>query len=157
MVTPESIKLTIEAGLACEHVSVDGDGQHFQALIVSKAFETLSGPPNADQKAARAKLRDLIAATRDYPGVTGRISLDEHRNAVKTAVFLGIEEVVQDDTDRSPLLMLTPAYVTAAKGLELYAWQGLVLRNGGEDVDRQPVPGGEILLVPAPGTRSVHA
>jgi len=56
-----------------------------------KAFETLSGPPNADQKAARAQLRDLIAATRDYPGVTGRISLDEHRNAVKPAVFLGIE------------------------------------------------------------------
>ena len=56
-----------------------------------KAFETLSGPPDADQKAARAKLRDLIAATRDYPGVTGRISLDEHRNAVKPAVFLGIE------------------------------------------------------------------
>ena len=56
-----------------------------------KAFDTLSGPPNADQKAARVKLRDLIAATRDYPGVTGRISLDEHRNAVKTAVFLGIE------------------------------------------------------------------
>lgn len=56
-----------------------------------KAFETLSGPPNADQKAARAQLRELIAATRDYPGVTGRISLDEHRNAVKPAVFLGIE------------------------------------------------------------------
>lgn len=56
-----------------------------------KAFETLSGPPNADQKAARAKLKDLIAATRDYPGVTGRISLDEHRNAVKPAVFLGIQ------------------------------------------------------------------
>jgi len=56
-----------------------------------KAFEALSGPPNADQKAARAKLRQLIAATRDYPGVTGKISLDEHRNAVKPAVFLGIE------------------------------------------------------------------
>ena len=56
-----------------------------------KAFETLSGPPNADQKAARAKLRELIAATRDYAGVTGRISLDEHRNAVKPAVFVGIE------------------------------------------------------------------
>lgn len=57
----------------------------------SKAFETLSGPPNADQKAARAKLRDLIAATKDFPGVTGRISLDPQRNAVKPAVFLGIE------------------------------------------------------------------
>ncbi len=41
MVTPESIKRTIEAGLACEHVNVEGDGQHFQALIVSSAFEGL--------------------------------------------------------------------------------------------------------------------
>lgn len=56
-----------------------------------KAFEALSGPPNMDQKAARTKLTALIAATKDYPGVTGRISLDEHRNAVKPAVFLGIE------------------------------------------------------------------
>jgi acid stress-induced BolA-like protein IbaG/YrbA len=42
MTTPEDIKRTIEAGLACEHVAVDGDGQHFQALIVSAAFEGLS-------------------------------------------------------------------------------------------------------------------
>jgi len=39
MVTPESIKTGIGAGLACEHVEVSGDGQHFQALIVSSAFE----------------------------------------------------------------------------------------------------------------------
>ena len=57
----------------------------------SKAFEALSGPPNMDQKLARTKLTALIAATKDFPGVTGKISLDEHRNAVKPAVFLGIE------------------------------------------------------------------
>ena len=39
MVTPESIKAGIEQGLACEHVEVIGDGQHFQALIVSGAFD----------------------------------------------------------------------------------------------------------------------
>jgi acid stress-induced BolA-like protein IbaG/YrbA len=38
MVTPESIKHGIEAGLACEHVEVAGDGQHFQAVVVSAAF-----------------------------------------------------------------------------------------------------------------------
>jgi acid stress-induced BolA-like protein IbaG/YrbA len=38
MVTTESIKQGIEAGLACEHVEVSGDGQHFQALIVSAQF-----------------------------------------------------------------------------------------------------------------------
>ena len=38
MVTPESVRSGIEAGLACERVEVTGDGQHFQALIVSAAF-----------------------------------------------------------------------------------------------------------------------
>jgi len=39
MVTPESVKQGIEAGLACEHLEVLGDGQHFQAVIVSSEFE----------------------------------------------------------------------------------------------------------------------
>ncbi len=39
MATIESVKRGIEAGLACEHVEVIGDGQHFQALIVSREFE----------------------------------------------------------------------------------------------------------------------
>ena len=38
MVTPESVQAGIAAGLACEHLEVVGDGQHFQALIVSPAF-----------------------------------------------------------------------------------------------------------------------
>ena len=38
MVDPLSIKQGIEAGLACEHVEVVGDGQHFQALVVSAQF-----------------------------------------------------------------------------------------------------------------------
>ena len=38
MVTAESVKQGIEGGLACEHVEVIGDGQHFQALIVSEQF-----------------------------------------------------------------------------------------------------------------------
>jgi branched-chain amino acid transport system substrate-binding protein len=55
------------------------------------AFRALAGPRDDKQKAARAKLRDMIASTKDFPGVTGRISLDASRNAVKPAVFLGIE------------------------------------------------------------------
>lgn len=38
MVTPESVKSGIESGLACEHVEVIGDGQHFQAVVVSPQF-----------------------------------------------------------------------------------------------------------------------
>jgi branched-chain amino acid transport system substrate-binding protein len=36
------------------------------------------------------KLRDAIGATKDFPGVTGKISLDPQRNAVKTAVVLKV-------------------------------------------------------------------
>jgi acid stress-induced BolA-like protein IbaG/YrbA len=38
MVTPQSIEQGIAAGIACEHVEVVGDGQHFQALVVSRDF-----------------------------------------------------------------------------------------------------------------------
>jgi acid stress-induced BolA-like protein IbaG/YrbA len=36
--TPEDVKRYIAQGLDCERVEVDGDGRHFQALIVSAAF-----------------------------------------------------------------------------------------------------------------------
>ena len=39
MVTPDSVKEGISGGLACDHLEVSGDGQHFEAVIVSKAFE----------------------------------------------------------------------------------------------------------------------
>ena len=42
MVTPESIRASIEAGLSCEHVEVRGDGAHFEAVVVSAAFSGLS-------------------------------------------------------------------------------------------------------------------
>jgi acid stress-induced BolA-like protein IbaG/YrbA len=38
MVTAESVKAGIAGGLDCEHVEVQGDGQHFQALVVSSEF-----------------------------------------------------------------------------------------------------------------------
>ena len=38
-VTPENVKDYILQGLQCEHIHVDGDGRHFDAVIVSKAFE----------------------------------------------------------------------------------------------------------------------
>ncbi|MEW5862017.1 MAG: BolA/IbaG family iron-sulfur metabolism protein [Pseudomonadota bacterium] len=39
MVTSESVKAAIAAAIACEHLEVVGDGQHFQALVVSRVFE----------------------------------------------------------------------------------------------------------------------
>lgn len=39
MATAESIKSGIEQGLACDHVEVQGDGAHWEAVIVSREFE----------------------------------------------------------------------------------------------------------------------
>lgn len=36
--TPEQIKKYIADGLTCSHLEVEGDGQHFTAVIVSDAF-----------------------------------------------------------------------------------------------------------------------
>ncbi|GHA04239.1 BolA family transcriptional regulator [Arenicella chitinivorans] len=39
MVTPEQLKTWIEAGFENAHVTVDGDGHHFEAVIVATEFE----------------------------------------------------------------------------------------------------------------------
>ncbi|MDN0076732.1 BolA/IbaG family iron-sulfur metabolism protein [Crenobacter sp. SG2303] len=38
MVTPELVQQYIAAGLDCTHITVEGDGHHFYAQIVSPAF-----------------------------------------------------------------------------------------------------------------------
>lgn len=38
MVTPDSIRLNIAQNMSTEHLTVSGDGQHFEAVVVSEAF-----------------------------------------------------------------------------------------------------------------------
>ena len=38
MVTPEDIKGWITEKLSCDYIELDGDGQHFEAVIVSPEF-----------------------------------------------------------------------------------------------------------------------
>src|SRR6185437_13122617 len=58
---------------------------------------------------AGPKLRDAIAQTKNYPGVTGTITIDDHRNAVKPAVVLKLQsgkytyvETIQPETNPQP-------------------------------------------------------
>ena len=39
--TPAQVQDFIAAGLACDHLEVEGDGRHFYATIVSAAFQGL--------------------------------------------------------------------------------------------------------------------
>lgn len=42
MLDPKLIQTWIAEGLSCDHLDVDGDGQHFRALIVSAEFDGLN-------------------------------------------------------------------------------------------------------------------
>ena len=50
------------------------------------AVDAIQRAPSFD----RAAIRDAIAATKNFPGVTGSITLDEKRNATKPAVVLEV-------------------------------------------------------------------
>jgi branched-chain amino acid transport system substrate-binding protein len=59
------------------------------------AYDALRFLAEAIQKAGAtegSKLRDALAATKDFPGVTGIISMDQNRNAVKPAVILKLQD-----------------------------------------------------------------
>jgi len=59
------------------------DPETFKGLSSARAGTEL-------RKAAEKKLRDLIATTTSFQGVTGTITLDEHCNATKPAVVIEI-------------------------------------------------------------------
>ena len=69
MVDPEQIKGWIEGGLTCEHVEVSGDGQHFEAVIVSPAFSGKS----------RVQQHQLV-----YAALGGRMRADIHALSMQT-------------------------------------------------------------------------
>ncbi|HEY8186165.1 MAG TPA: ABC transporter substrate-binding protein [Pyrinomonadaceae bacterium] len=63
------------------HAALAYDAFRFLAEAIQKAGTT-EGPP----------LRDALAATKNFAGVTGIISMDRNRNAVKPAVILKLED-----------------------------------------------------------------
>src|SRR5439155_8116127 len=80
------------AGLAYDAANVLLRSMGTLASQDPQAFRGLgSKVKGAERKAATQKLRDLIAATSNYPGVTGTITLDENRNAKKPAVIIAIK------------------------------------------------------------------
>ena len=60
MVTPQDVQRYIADGLACEHLTVEGDGHHFEAVIVSPAFE--GRRPIARHQLVYAALGDRMRA-----------------------------------------------------------------------------------------------
>lgn len=64
MVTAQQIESWIQAGLTCEYLHVQGDGQHFEAVIVSPEFrgKMRVGQHQLVYKALGERMRDDIHA-----------------------------------------------------------------------------------------------
>lgn len=58
--TPEQVRQYIVDGLPCTHIEVQGDGSHFEAIIVSTAFE--GKRPIARHQLVYAALGDRMKA-----------------------------------------------------------------------------------------------
>jgi len=79
--TAEELRSLIAAGLACEHLEVDGDGRHWQAVVVSAEF---------------AGLRAIQRHQRVYRTLGARMQTDEvHALSMKT--FTPAEWASQSD------------------------------------------------------------
>jgi branched-chain amino acid transport system substrate-binding protein len=110
---PEVWELGRDALNGCyitNHYSVDTPSQTIQTFVdnyrrrygnltpdahAALAYDALRFLADAMRKAGTAdgpKLRDALATTRNFVGVTGLISMDKDRNAVKPAVILKLQD-----------------------------------------------------------------
>lgn len=71
------------SGILDENNIEDSYRQNPQAKSLMDAINTTSN---------RERIRDALVQTKDFPGVTGLITIDENRNAKKAAVVLKIED-----------------------------------------------------------------
>jgi branched-chain amino acid transport system substrate-binding protein len=72
------------AKIACDAIKRSGILENVKGA--KSLMEEINTPDN------RRKIRDAIAQTKDFPGVTGIITIDENRNATKPAVVLKVED-----------------------------------------------------------------
>jgi branched-chain amino acid transport system substrate-binding protein len=64
------------------------------------------------------KVRDALAETKDFPGITGIISMDQNRNAVKSAVVLKLQDtkyVYQETIQPEKVAVASPSVSPAVK------------------------------------------
>lgn len=73
------------------------------AACAYDAIYMVAAAMNAAGSAEPKAIRDALAKTKDFDGVTGKISLDEHRDALKPCVVLGFENQQQKVVDHITL------------------------------------------------------
>ena len=90
--SPESTAPVVQSFVKKFRTRWDGETPDSIAALGYDAAQLLVDALRRAGTTESAKLRDAIATTRDFPGVTGRITIDEQRNATKSAVILTVKD-----------------------------------------------------------------
>jgi len=124
------------------------DGRFFDQDRFTPTKGRLPDPKRVDEVAVNQAAADaygyrvgqkLVIGTFDPADINAAAYTNPPAPAKKmTATIVGVglfpNEVLQDDTDRSPLMLLTPAYTHQVLPYVQYEWQGLKLDHGDADV-----------------------
>jgi branched-chain amino acid transport system substrate-binding protein len=88
--SPEDKSPTIQEFIQRFKVKNSGETPDAMAALGYDATKILADAMKRAKSLSGPDLRDAIAATKDFPGVTGKITIDKDRNAEKPAVVLQI-------------------------------------------------------------------
>lgn len=86
--SPDSTDPAVAKFVADYKKTYGGAAPDSMAALGYDAAKILADAMNRAKSLSGSDLRDAIAATKDYPAVTGKITLDKDRNAIKSAVVL---------------------------------------------------------------------
>ena len=90
--SPDDQSPVVQAFVKKYQAKYDGETPDAMAALGYDSAMILADAIKRAGTTESAKLRDAIAATRDFPGVSGKTTLDEHRNATKAAVIMTIKD-----------------------------------------------------------------
>lgn len=90
--TSESTAPEVQAFLAKYRARFGGETPDSMAPLAYDALLILADAMVRAGSAEGPKIRDALAATKDFPGVTGRTAIDSQRNASKSAVIVAVRD-----------------------------------------------------------------
>lgn len=90
--TPESNSPEVKAFVEKFKKRWNGEVPDAMAALGYDSARVLADAIKRAGSTKNTKLRDAIAQTKDFPGVTGKTTIDEHRNASKAAAIVTVKD-----------------------------------------------------------------
>jgi branched-chain amino acid transport system substrate-binding protein len=90
--SPDEKRPEVQAFVSAYEAKYHGKVPDAMAILGYDAMKLMADAINRAGSTDGPKIRDALAATKDFPGAGGTITIDKDRNAVKSIVILKIED-----------------------------------------------------------------